>query len=66
MLIQVHDELVFEIKDEQMPTVVPKLMDIMESVLEGRETHGVPITVEAKSGENWEQMEKIQNAKFKS
>lgn len=60
MLIQVHDELVFEIKDECLTVEVPHLMKIMESVLEGKETHGVPITVEAKAGENWEVMEKMQ------
>jgi DNA polymerase-1 len=56
MLIQVHDELVFEIKHESLEVEVPILKGIMESVLEGHETWGVPITVEAKTGKNWEQM----------
>jgi DNA polymerase-1 len=59
MLIQVHDELVFEIKNEYLKEEVPHLMTIMESVLTLTETHGVPITVEAKVGKNWEEMEKF-------
>ncbi len=60
MLIQVHDELVFEIKDNLLTEEIPHLMDIMESVLSREETHGVPIIVESKIGKNWEEMEKYE------
>ena len=56
MLIQVHDELVFEVRDATVAHEVPKLMEMMESILAEKETYGVPITVEAKVGENWEHM----------
>lgn len=59
MLIQVHDELVFEIRDELVETEVPRLMDLMETVIPLSETKGVPIVVEAKIGKNWEEMEKF-------
>ncbi len=56
MLIQVHDELVFEIKEELVKGEVPHLMEMMESVLTPKETGGVPIVVEAKLGKNWEEL----------
>jgi DNA polymerase-1 len=59
MLIQVHDELVFEVKDELIEEEVPHLMTLMESVLTPKETGGVPILVEAKMGRNWEELEKF-------
>jgi DNA polymerase I len=60
MLIQVHDELVFEIRDELLSRWVPKLMELMESILTPEEAGGVPILVEAKQGKNWEEMEKLE------
>lgn len=59
MLIQVHDELVFEIKDTLIHEEVPLLVRAMEEVLPLTETQGVPIVVEAKVGKNWEEMEKM-------
>jgi DNA polymerase I len=59
MLIQVHDELVFEIKDSEVDAEILHLSKRMESVLSLEETHGVPIFVEAKKGRNWEEMEKV-------
>jgi DNA polymerase-1 len=56
MLIQVHDELVFEIDEKILAEEVPHLMEIMESILTTKETSGVPIKVEAKCGKNWEEM----------
>jgi DNA polymerase-1 len=57
MLIQVHDELVFEVKDELLSRTVPTLMACMESVISSKETHGVQLRVEAKIGRNWGEME---------
>jgi DNA polymerase-1 len=53
LLLQVHDELVFEIKNDEVKTVVPKLVAIMEGVLEGKETFGVPLKVDVAVGPNW-------------
>ncbi len=58
MMLQVHDELVFEIKDSEVKKIVPKLKEIMETVLPLSETKNVPILAEAKVGKNWNQMEK--------
>lgn len=58
MLLQIHDELVFEIKEGEVEKEVPALLAIMEQSLEGKETFGVPIVAEVKVGHNWRDMEK--------
>jgi DNA polymerase-1 len=55
MLLQVHDELVFEIKEDKLKQYIPKLKEIMESVFKLK----VPIIVDAKVGDNWNEMEKF-------
>ena len=57
ILLQVHDELVFEIKDDLVDKVVPKLIDIMEGVLADKENLGVPIKVDVATGQNWADLE---------
>jgi DNA polymerase-1 len=56
MLLQVHDELVFEIRESMVARIVPQLQKIMEEVLPLSETHGVPICAEAKMGKSWNAM----------
>jgi DNA polymerase-1 len=56
LLLQVHDELVFEVRDSQVPGIYASIKNIMESVMDGRETHGVPIIAEGKKGMNWGDM----------
>lgn len=53
MLLQVHDELVFEIKESQLTKLIPGLEKTMESVMEGQDSCGVPILVDVAVGENW-------------
>jgi DNA polymerase-1 len=59
MLLQIHDELIFEITDNKVAAVAPKLKAIMESVLEDKETFGVPLLVDIKSGPNWREMNNL-------
>ncbi len=59
MLLQVHDELVFEIKDSALKSELPKLTAILEGVLRDRETYGVPLLVESKVGPNWGELKRI-------
>lgn len=57
MLLQVHDELVFEIKNEYVDVHIQKLKEIMEGVLHGKETFGVPVSVGVSVGRNWGELE---------
>lgn len=59
MLLQVHDELVFEIKEEMVAAAVPSLVNIMEGVLSKEQSKGVPLIAEAKIGRNWNAMERV-------
>lgn len=49
MIMQVHDELVLEVKTEQLDAFSAKLKDIMEDAAE----LAVPLIVEVGSGKNW-------------
>jgi DNA polymerase-1 len=53
LLLQVHDELVYEIRNERVAELSIKIKEIMESVLRPEETRGVPIITTLKSGPNW-------------
>jgi DNA polymerase-1 len=49
MLLQVHDELLFEVPPKELETVVEYVTKIMEGVYELR----VPLKVDIKAGQNW-------------
>ena len=51
MLMQVHDELVFEIAESQVEIIKPQIKKIMESALE----LSVPLIVEIGIGNNWDE-----------
>ena len=55
MLLQVHDELVFEITEKNSAATVAKIRAIMERVPE----FSVPIVVDAKAGLNWRDMKPV-------
>lgn len=52
-ILQVHDELVYEIREDKAATVVPKIEAIMESVIDPKETKGVVMKATAETGKNW-------------
>ncbi len=53
LLLQIHDELVYEVRTEHLKELAPKIKEIMESVVGEEERNHVPILTEAKVGENW-------------
>ncbi len=55
MLLQVHDELVFEVKEGETQKWAKKLIPMMENAIK----LSVPVKVEGKIGKNWGEMEKI-------
>ena len=55
MILQVHDELVFEVEEEKAEKMAKDFKKIMEEVLDKE----VPIVAEAHIGDNWGEMERI-------
>lgn len=55
MLLQVHDELVFEVREDMVEAWAKKIKPLMEEAI----ALSVPIEVEAKVGDNWGEMEKL-------
>lgn len=49
LLLQIHDELIFEIRDNKFDAIVEKIQNIMQSVV----TLKVPLTVNYGIGDNW-------------
>lgn len=58
LLLQVHDELVYEIPEEKKDRIIPEIKNIMEHVLTQEQTSGVPLVAEVKIGKNWGEMER--------
>lgn len=58
-ILQVHDELVYEIDEKLVKTVSWKIKEIMESVVSLQQTKGVPIIANASAGPSWDALEKI-------
>jgi len=53
MLLQVHDELLFEVAEDDAPALIPIARAVMEGAAHPAVTLSVPLTVEAGSGANW-------------
>jgi DNA polymerase-1 len=51
MLLQVHDELVFDLALDEQEELVPKILEAMKTALPL--PHGVPIEVSSGTGSNW-------------
>jgi DNA polymerase-1 len=54
LLLQVHDELVYEIADAEVATVAPVIRKLMESVIDPKDIEGITLTSSAAAGPNWE------------
>jgi DNA polymerase-1 len=55
LLLQVHDELIFEIKDE----LIKKTTEKVKSIMENAYRFDVPLVVDVKVGNNWAEMERV-------
>ena len=51
MLLQVHDELVFDLHESEAKELTPKIIEIMEGAL--KLPHDTPVEVTAGTGDNW-------------
>lgn len=52
MLLQVHDELIFEVKSGLMKEIEPKILDIMSTVVKLK----VPVKVDSATGKSWAEL----------
>ena len=59
MLMQVHDELVFEVTSKKIEEIAGALRSAMEGVVDTARLSGVPIAAEASIGENWGELKRI-------
>ncbi len=60
MLLQVHDELIFEIKKDTVQELAPKILNCMESIVPKEKTKGVPVLSSSSVGITWGDMEKFE------
>jgi DNA polymerase-1 len=56
LLLQVHDELVYEVRDGLETQVFDKIQDIMQTILKPGDTKGVPIITHREIGPSWGDM----------
>lgn len=52
MLLQIHDELIFEVKEESVDKITRKLVDIMENIYKLK----VPLKVSKTVGSSWQEL----------
>jgi len=57
MLLQVHDELIFEVPHAEVTEVVGMVCEQMEGAYPDLR---VPLKVDVEQGPNWEEMEEVQ------
>tara|TARA_B100000745_G_scaffold300609_1_gene255962 strand:- start:1992 stop:4349 length:2358 start_codon:yes stop_codon:yes gene_type:complete len=56
LVLQVHDELVYEMREDIAEATTNAIRQIMETVLTKEETHGIALLVDVTSGPNWGEM----------
>lgn len=59
LLLQVHDELVYEIAEHLVDSIAPEIKYIMQNVIDPKQTSGVVCIANSSVGDNWGEMEKI-------
>ncbi|MYZ49155.1 DNA polymerase I, partial [Propylenella binzhouense] len=55
MLLQVHDELIFEVPDEEVEATLPVVTKVMEHAPEPAVKLAVPLKVDARAARNWDE-----------
>lgn len=59
LLLQVHDELVYEIDQKVAEELLPEIKHAMEDLMDEKDRKGVPIIANVSEGKNWGSMEKV-------
>jgi DNA polymerase-1 len=55
MLLQVHDELVFEVPDAEVEKTLPVVKKVMEEAPMPALSLAVPLAVDARAAHNWDE-----------
>ncbi len=55
MLLQVHDELIFEVPDEEVDATIPVVKRVMEEASMPAVALRVPLQVDARAANNWDE-----------
>src|SRR5205823_3544530 len=64
MLLQIHDELVFEVPPEELDAVVSLVCEEMTTPLEKTLRLEVPLKVDVASGPNWLDVEEVSSGQW--
>ncbi len=59
LLLQVHDELIYEIKTDLVEKIAPMVRSVMEAIMNKKDTKGVPLKAKAASGPSWGELEEV-------
>ena len=55
MLLQVHDELIFETSEEEVEATIPVIRHVMENAAMPAISLSVPLHVDARAAHNWDE-----------
>jgi DNA polymerase-1 len=55
MLLQVHDELIFEAREDDVEAAIPVIRDVMENAAMPAVAMSVPLRVDARAASNWDE-----------
>ena len=55
MLMQVHDELIFETADAEVAGTLPVIQQVMENAAMPAVSLAVPLKVDARAADNWDE-----------
>jgi DNA polymerase-1 len=55
MLLQVHDELIFEVEDGEVEKTIPVIVEVMENASMPALSMKVPLKVDARAAHNWDE-----------
>lgn len=55
MLLQVHDELIFEVPDAEVEASIPVIKQVMENAARPAVALHVPLAVDARAADNWDE-----------
>ncbi|OHA89582.1 MAG: hypothetical protein A3C70_02395 [Candidatus Zambryskibacteria bacterium RIFCSPHIGHO2_02_FULL_43_14] len=60
LILQVHDELIYEVKNFLVEETAGHFKKIMENILPEKETFGVSIIADVSVGDNWGEMQRLE------